>query len=116
MTSSFPKLFSHIAWFKKAWSGQDKAMLILTKKVRGSGLLKHEGGKQCDIRFSNRPFEVERSQTVHRCSVDVARGLALLFGLGALPSWDSKTRWNNLNGGLAVRQTAGSSGHANSPH
>src|ERR1700756_5483610 len=30
--------------------------------------------------------------------VDVARGLALLFGLGtkALPVWDSKTRWNNL--------------------
>src|SRR5262249_44448898 len=32
----------------------------------------------------------------------VARGLALLFGLGtkALPSWDSKTRWNNLLGDL----------------
>jgi hypothetical protein len=31
-------------------------------------------------------------------SVDVAHGLSLLFGLGtkALPSWDSKTRWNNL--------------------
>src|ERR1700681_1691232 len=29
-------------------------------------------------------------------SVDVARGLALLFGIGteALPAWDSKTRWN----------------------
>jgi len=28
----------------------------------------------------------------------------LLFGIGtkALPSWDSKTRWNNLWGGLAV--------------
>jgi hypothetical protein len=52
------------------------------------------------------------------CSVDVARRLALLFGLGtrALPSWDSKTRWNNLFDGLAVRVTAGSSGHANSPH
>jgi hypothetical protein len=34
----------------------------------------------------------------------------------ALPSWDSKTRWNNLMVGLAVRLTAGSSGHANSPH
>jgi hypothetical protein len=34
----------------------------------------------------------------------------------ALPSWDSKTRWNNLLGGLAVRRTAGPSGHANSPH
>src|SRR5690349_10650312 len=50
--------------------------------------------------------------------VDVARGLALLFGLGtkALPVWDSKTRWNNLWGDLAVRLTVGSSGRANSPH
>ena len=50
--------------------------------------------------------------------VDVARGLALLFGLGtkALPVWDSKTRWNNLWVDLAVRLTAGSSGRANSPH
>jgi hypothetical protein len=41
-------------------------------------------------------------------------------GPGALPSWDSKTRWNNLSGGLsgglAVRRTVGPSGHANSPH
>ena len=51
-------------------------------------------------------------------SVDVAHGLALLFGLGtrALPSWDSKTRWNNLKGDLAVDVTAGSSRHTNSPH
>ena len=50
--------------------------------------------------------------------VDVARGLALLFGLGtkALPAWGSKTRWNNLWVGLAIGSTAGSSGHANSPH
>ena len=49
---------------------------------------------------------------------DVARGLALLFGIGtkALPSWDSKTRWNNLYRGLAVRRMAGPSGHTNSPH
>src|SRR5271170_8378184 len=37
------------------------------------------------------------------------RGLALLFGIGtkALPSWGSKTRWNNLTGGLAAKRTAG---------
>ena len=54
--------------------------------------------------FSNRPFRVKRFQTIHHCSVDVARGLVLLFGIGtkALPSWDSKTRWNNLVVGLAV--------------
>src|SRR5437667_5795165 len=71
-----------------------------------------------NVRFSNRPFRVKRFQTIHHYSVDVAHGLVLLFGLGtkALPSWDSKTRWNNLSGGLAVRRTVGPSGHANSPH
>src|SRR5260221_14201886 len=51
-------------------------------------------------------------------SVDVAHGLSLLFGLGtkALPSWVSKTRWNNLSGDLAVNVTTGSSGRTNSPH
>jgi hypothetical protein len=49
-------------------------------------------------------------------SVDVVHGLSLLFGLGtkALPSWNSKTRWNNLWRDLAVEVTAGSSGHTNS--
>ena len=51
-----------------------------------------------NVRFSNRPFGVKRFQTIRHHSVDVARGLVLLFGIGtkALPSWDSKTRWNNL--------------------
>ena len=54
--------------------------------------------------FSNRPVGVKRFQTIHHYSVDVAHGLVLLFGIGtkALPVWDSKTRWNNLLGGLAV--------------
>ena len=73
--------------------------------------------------------EVERSSLIGRLGsstfrlstvtmVDVAHGLVLLFGIGtkALPSWDSKTRWNDLYLGLAARQTAGPSGHANSPH
>ncbi len=61
---------------------------------------------------------VKRFQTIHRYSVDVGRGLVLLFGIGtrALPSWGSKTRWNNLLVGIAVRRTAGPSRHANSPH
>src|SRR3984893_12747903 len=51
-----------------------------------------------NVRFSNRPFWVKRLQTIHHCNVDVAHGLVLLFGIGtrALPSWDSKTRRNNL--------------------
>ena len=68
--------------------------------------------------FSNRPFGVKRFQTVHHYSVDVAHGLVLLFGIGAkaLPSWDSKTRWNNLLRGLTVRRTIGPSRHTISPH
>jgi len=57
-----------------------------------------------DVRFSNRPVGVKRFQTVHYHSIDVAHGLVLLFGIGtkALPSWESKTRRNNLPSGLAV--------------
>jgi hypothetical protein len=71
-----------------------------------------------DVRFSNRPFGVKRFQTIRHHSVDVTHGLVLLFGIGtkALPSWDSRTRRNNLWGGLAVLQTVGPSGHTNSPH
>ena len=63
------------------------------------------GAENC-VRFSNRPFGVKHFQAIHHCSVDVAHGLALLFGIGtkALPSWDPRTRRNNLLGGLAVRQ------------
>ena len=71
-----------------------------------------------NVCFSNRPFGVKHFQTIRRCSVDVAHGLVLLFGIDtkALPSWDSKTRRSNLYRGLAVGRTAGPSGHANSPH
>src|SRR5215204_3753268 len=70
------------------------------------------------VRFSNRPVGVKRFQTIHRCSVDVSRGLVLLSGIGtkALPSWDSRTRRNDLWVGLAIRWTAGPSGHTISPH
>src|SRR3954465_509030 len=68
--------------------------------------------------FSNRPFGVKHFQTIHLCSVDVARGLVLLSGIGtwALPLWDPRTRRNNLSGDLAVSVTAGPSRHTNSPH
>jgi hypothetical protein len=71
-----------------------------------------------NVRFSNRPFGVKHFQTIHYTSVDVARGLVLLFGIGtkALPVWDSRTRWNNLLVGLAISLTVGPSGHTNSPH
>jgi hypothetical protein len=71
-----------------------------------------------DVCFSNRPFGVKRFQTIHLCGVDVTRGLVLLFGIGtwALPSWDPRTRRNNLLDDLAVNVTAGPSRHTNSPH
>ena len=51
------------------------------------------------------PFEVKRVQTIHCHGVEVARELALLFGIGtkALPAWNSKMRRNNLKSGLAIR-------------
>src|SRR4029434_9170368 len=63
-------------------------------------------------------FGSSASRLSHRYGVDVTRGLVLLFGIctTALPSWDSRTRRNNLLGGLAVRRTAGPSGQTNSPH
>src|ERR1035438_2625077 len=68
--------------------------------------------------FSNRPFGVKHFQTIHQCGVDVTRGLVLLFGIGTslLPSWDPRTRRNNLLDDLAVSVTAGPSGSTNSPH
>lgn len=58
-----------------------------------------------NVCFSNWPVGVKRYQTVHGYGVDVTHGLVLLFGIGtkALPSWDSRTRRNNLLGGLAVK-------------
>jgi hypothetical protein len=75
----------------------------------------HRGRHVC---FSNRPVGVKHFQAIHHCSVNVSHGLALLFGIGtwALPSWDPRTRRNNLLVGLAVDRTAGPSRHANSPH
>jgi hypothetical protein len=84
----------------------------------GRGHLLRPPGRMVNVRFSNRPLGVKRLQAIHHCSVDVAHGLVLLFGIGtkALPSWDSKTRWSDLLGGLTVRLTVDPSGHANSPH
>ena len=70
------------------------------------------------VRFSNRPSgssafrlsttAVSMSLTGSRFSSDSA---PRPFHHG-----DSKTRWNNLLGGLAVSMTAGPSGQTNSPH
>ena len=99
--------------------GRSKRTCELTSSIVPRGdIIPPLGGARVSS-FSNRPFGVKHFQTIHHhCSVDVAHGLVLLFGIGttALPLWDSRTRWNNLLRGLAVRLTAGPSGHANSPH
>jgi hypothetical protein len=97
---------STIARLKDAWSDEH---------VRWS---KRDLSAKRYVYFSNRPFGVKHYQTIHHSSVDVAHGLVLLFGIGtrALPSWDSKTRWNNLLVGLVVSVTAGPSRRTFSPN
>ena len=87
--------------------GRDRGRAIVSLSCRGcswhfSDMLRQSS----DVRFSNRPFGVKHFQTIHQCDVDVARGLVLLFGIGtgAFPSWDSRTRRNNLLVGLAVEE------------
>jgi hypothetical protein len=90
------------------------ALFFETKQTTSSYWL-HAKSHPPDVCFSNRPVWVKRFQTTHRYGVDVAHGLVLLFGIGtkALPSWDSKTRRNNL----LCRQTDGRpSRHTISPH
>jgi len=69
-------------------------------------------------RFSNRP---SGSSTFRLSTTSVSMSLmGSRFSSDsaprALPSWDSKTRWNNLLGVLAVNLTAGPSDPTNSPH
>ena len=59
----------------------------------------------CDLTSSIVPWGTScHRETIHGYGVDVARGLVLLFGIGtrALPSWGSRTRRNDLLGGLTV--------------
>src|ERR1039458_8900571 len=75
----------------------------------GHSLPSHLAPKSSNVRFSNRPFEVKHFQTIHHCSVDVAHGLALLFGIGtkALPLWDEDEAEQSL--GRRCRYTNGRS-------
>src|SRR5262249_8625061 len=71
------------------------------------------------VRFSNRPSGVKRFQGYPPTPVSMSLTGSRFSSDSApraLPTWDSKTRWNNLSGDLAVNVTAGSSGHTNSPH
>jgi len=89
-----------------------------TVKTRRMKLSSSRGALHPNVCFSNRPIGVKRFQAIHHCGLDVTRGLVLLYGLGAraLPSWDPRTRWNNLLSDLSVKRTVGPSRHANSPH
>ena len=99
--------------------GTKRTFAAVQCNVRFWGRGKADIGWRCrDVCFSNRPVGVKRFQAIHHCGLDVARGLVLLSGLGAraLPSWDPRTRWNNLLSDLSVKRTVGPSRHANSPH
>src|SRR6516162_3007903 len=71
-----------------------------------------------DVRFSNRP---SGSSTFRLTTTPVSMSLTgSRFSSDSAPRpfhhGDSKTRWNNLSGGLAVNMTAGPSGQTISPH
>ena len=70
------------------------------------------------VRFSNRPFGVKHFQAIHRGNVDVTHGLALLFGIGTRPFHHGiRGRGGTIfTAALPSDETAGPSGHANSPH
>ena len=77
------------------------------------------------VRFSNRPFGVKRFQAINhylsdypplQCRCRSRARASLRNRRRALPLWDSRTRRNNLMGGLTVRLTTGPSGQTNSPH
>ena len=64
------------------------SLLSLLHLLRsGIGPSRHFAATYHFGRFSNRPFGVKHFQTIHHCDVDVAHGLALLFGIStkALP-------------------------------
>ena len=70
------------------------------------------------VRFSNRP---SGSSTFRLSTTPVSMSLTgSRFSSDSAPRpfhhGDSKTRWNNLSGGLAVNMTAGPSGQTISPH
>ena len=65
----------------------NEQVLIVGTSAPGHSLPMHSAPASNNVRFSNRPFGVKHFQTIHHCGVDVAHGLALLFGIGtkALP-------------------------------
>jgi len=80
---------------------------IALRKFKGPHGRDGSKGDNCTAKrhvcFSNRPVGVKRFQAIHQLGGDVTRGLVLLSGIGAkaLPSWDPRTRRNNLYRGLA---------------
>ena len=67
-------------------SSPNSGSAVAQSKVWASHVAEHVTNRNLavatNVRFSNRPVGVKRFQTIHQCSVDVARGLALLFGIG----------------------------------
>src|ERR1039458_7317169 len=84
-----PGLVSATPW-NHAHPSHSTAFETASKKMVGSGcaiirltsILGFFTDRVADVRFSNRPVGVKHFQTIHHCSVDVAHGLVLLFGIG----------------------------------
>jgi hypothetical protein len=70
--------------YKRCYAHARNVARVGKKDAPRRGATTEVAGKQrlVNVRFSNRPFEVKHFQAIHHCSVDVAHGLALLFGLG----------------------------------
>jgi hypothetical protein len=67
-----------IEFLKRALINAPRPRSVNTSVIAGPAA----SPSQKDAGFSNRPFGVKRFQTIHHCIVDVAHGLALLFGIG----------------------------------
>src|SRR5262249_24409748 len=89
----------------------------LSIRNRADGSLPQRGrSRACAfVRFSNRP---SGSSTFRLTPTPVSTGSRFSSDSAPRPfhHGDSKTRWNNLSGGLAVNMTAGPSGQTISPH
>jgi hypothetical protein len=67
-------------WFFTQLYRWSPSILTVLTIIRPETLVRwHRAGFR---HFSNRPVGVKHFQTIHRCGVDVAHGLALLFGIG----------------------------------
>ena len=79
----------------------------ISSNTRPDTLVRDHRLQAYDFSLATRGGSIHWGQALSDASrggVNVTCGRVLLYGIGtkAVPSWDPKTRWNNLLGGLAV--------------